>query len=225
MVSVESHCPKWRRLPEERPQQILVAAFEVFGEKGLAGARLDDIAKRAGVSKGTIYLYFPNKEALFKEMIRQTVVAHLERTERDYEGKRGTAAEQVREYMRDWWNVARTPAYQVVLRLVIGELHRFPELAEFYWQEVILRKQQLLHRLMRRGVESGEFRDIDPAVAGRMIGSMFAAHTVWACSSAVAPMLAATSDAEQFDQIMDFFFRAVAPDRSARRVRHRARCQ
>ena len=74
--------PKWRRLPEERPQQIIEAALDVFAERGLASARLEDIAKRAGVSKGTIYLYFPNKEALFREVVRQTVVANIERAER-----------------------------------------------------------------------------------------------------------------------------------------------
>src|SRR3981081_4801174 len=70
--------PKWRRRPEHRPQQIIEAALEVFGECGLANARLQDIANRAGVSKGTIYLYFPNKEELFREMIRQTAVAAIE---------------------------------------------------------------------------------------------------------------------------------------------------
>ena len=65
--------PKWRRLPEERPRQIIEAALEVFSEHGLAAARLEDIAKLAGVSKGTIYLYFPNKEALFSEMVREMV--------------------------------------------------------------------------------------------------------------------------------------------------------
>src|SRR3954470_2886771 len=69
--------PRWRRLPEERPRQILAAALSVFGERGLAAARLDDIAKRAGLSKGTIYLYFPNKEELFREMVRQLIVAQL----------------------------------------------------------------------------------------------------------------------------------------------------
>src|ERR687885_303898 len=75
--------PRWRRRPEERPGQIIEAALQVFGERGLAGARLEDIAKRAGVSKGTIYLYFPNKEELFRSMIRQTVIAAIERGERE----------------------------------------------------------------------------------------------------------------------------------------------
>ena len=77
--------PRWRRLPEERPEQILDAALAEFGERGLAGARLEDIAKRAGLSKGTIYLYFPNKEALFREMVRDIVVSQLEESERMFE--------------------------------------------------------------------------------------------------------------------------------------------
>src|SRR3982751_2114286 len=72
---------KRRRAPEERPQQILDAAFHEFGERGLAGARLDDIAKRANVAKGTIYLDFPNKEELFREMVRQSMVEAIDRNE------------------------------------------------------------------------------------------------------------------------------------------------
>ncbi len=157
MTGTDEHEPKWRRLPEERPQQILEAAIEIFGDHGLANARLEDIAKRAGVSKGTIYLYFPNKEALFKEMIRQTVVAQLERTERDMVNDRGmSATEQVRVFMRWWWDLMRQPDYQRIHRLVIGELQRFPELVDFFWDEVIVRRQLLLDRLIQRGIDSGE---------------------------------------------------------------------
>src|ERR671936_1796968 len=95
--------PKWRRLPEERPQQIIEAAFDVFAERGLAGARLEEIAKRAGVSKGTIYLYFPNKEALFCEMIRDMVGRTIEQTEARIVSNHATASEQLREYMRSLW--------------------------------------------------------------------------------------------------------------------------
>src|SRR5512147_1503209 len=90
--------PRWRRLPEERPRQILDAALEVFGERGLAGARLDDIARRAGVSKGTIYLYFANKEELFREMIRGTLVETLVDGERLPD--EGPAETQLRAFMR-----------------------------------------------------------------------------------------------------------------------------
>jgi AcrR family transcriptional regulator len=210
MSATEEREPKWRRLPEERPQQILEAAYEVFGERGLAGARLDDIAKRAGIAKGTIYLYFPNKEALFEEMVRQTVVVHLERAERDLvDDRRASARIQLRDYTWQWWSYMRSPRYQTIYRLVICELHRFPELLEFYWREVVVRKQQLVERIIRRGIESGEFRAIDPTVAGRIMGSMFASHALWMSSAVCVP--ATLTDEQVFEQVMEFFFRAVAP--------------
>src|SRR6185312_13810529 len=101
-MSETSTEPRWRRLPEERPRQILAAALEVFGEHGLAAARLDDIAKRAGVSKGTIYLYFPNKEELFREMVRDIVVGQLEQAERVAEESTGSATETLTEFMHGY---------------------------------------------------------------------------------------------------------------------------
>src|SRR5215212_9140398 len=93
--------PKWRRRPAHRPQQIIEAALEVFGECGLANARLQDIAQRAGVSKGTIYLYFPNKEELFREVIRETAVANIELGEKIT--ATGTPTEQLCAAMRGYW--------------------------------------------------------------------------------------------------------------------------
>src|SRR6185312_4348102 len=95
--------PRWRRLPEERPRQILAAALEVFGEHGLATSRLDDIAKRAGLSKGTIYLYFPNKEELFREMVRQLIVTQIEEGEREFNELENSAEESLATYMRKHW--------------------------------------------------------------------------------------------------------------------------
>src|SRR6187551_3936591 len=114
--------PRWRRLPEDRPRQILTAALEVFGERGLAAARLDDIAKRAGISKGTIYLYFPNKEELFREMIRQTAVANIALGEKAV--SQGTPTEQLCAAMRGYWKFVRSPVFSTIHRLVLGELHQ-----------------------------------------------------------------------------------------------------
>ena len=184
--------------------------MEVFGDHGLADARLEDIAKRAGVSKGTIYLYFPNKEALFKEMIRQTVIDQLEERERDLINDRGMSATgQVRLFMRWWWELMRRPDYQRVHRLVVGELQRFPELVEFYWDEVIVRRQLLLDRLIQRGVDSGEFRTVDPTTAGRIVTSMFSAHSLWACTRFYEKQ--ELTDEIVFEQVMDYFFRSLSP--------------
>ena len=109
MPRTKTVVPKWRRRPEHRPQQIIEAALEVFGESGLANARLQDIASRAGVSKGTIYLYFPNKEELFREMIRQTAVAAIERAAKDV--TQGTPTEQLLAFMKGYWEFVRSPVF------------------------------------------------------------------------------------------------------------------
>src|SRR3954447_1280741 len=137
--------PRWRRLPEERPKQILDAALAVFAERGLAAARLDDIAKRAGLSKGTIYLYFPNKEELFREVVRSTLVARIEEAEREMSRRSAeTAVEQLSDYIDGWWKYLRSPTYSTLYRLIIGELPRFPALAQFYADEVVRRAHTLV---------------------------------------------------------------------------------
>ncbi len=116
MPRAKSAPPKWRRCPQDRPEQILNAALQVFGECGLANARLQDIAERAGVSKGTIYLYFPNKEELFREMIRQTAVAAIERAEQTV--THGTPTVQLLTFMRGYWTFVRSPVFSTIYRLV-----------------------------------------------------------------------------------------------------------
>src|SRR5512146_3320254 len=103
MMSSTPDEPRWRRLPEERPRQIIEAAADEFGERGLAATRLEDIAKCAGVSKGTIYLYFPNKEALFCEMIRQLVSDTIIKAQAQATATSPSAAEQLRDYASSVW--------------------------------------------------------------------------------------------------------------------------
>jgi AcrR family transcriptional regulator len=201
--------PKWRRLPEERPHQIIDAAIEVFGERGLSGARLEDIAKRAGVSKGTIYLYFPNKEALFKEMVRLTIIARIEHEERSFEQQRGSAIEQLEQYINEYWEFINQPVVRTIARLLIGELHRFPELAQFYMDEVVRRKYDLVTRLIQRCVDAGEFRSVDPTVAARLLFALFYSHCVWGGMRDYRPEIARYSDEQVTADIRDFFFHAL----------------
>src|SRR5260370_18880542 len=113
--------PRWRRLPEERPGQIVAAALAVFGESGLGASRLEDIAKRAGLSKGTIYLYFPNKEELFREVIRQTVVARIERSEAQLVSI-SDPMQALFTWMEGYWPWLRSPAFPAIYRLVNSHL-------------------------------------------------------------------------------------------------------
>src|SRR5262245_34412798 len=171
--------PRWRRLPEERPRQIIEAALAVFGERGLAASRLDDIAKRAGLSKGTIYLYFPNKEELFREVIRTTVISKIEEREQVLRNETGPAREVLAKFMRIYWKFIRSSEFAPIFRLVHAEIHNFPDLAEFYAEEVVARGHRLLASLITKGIESGEFRNIDPRVGARMLASTFVMHGLW----------------------------------------------
>jgi len=199
--------PKWRRLPEERPRQILDAALQVFGERGLAGARLDDIARRAGVSKGTIYLYFANKEELFREVVRAIVVDRL-RQAADKAGS-GDPVEELKRYLRAHWDFVRSPEFQTIFKLVIGELHNFPDLAEFYGREVVMPTTQLLAGMIRRAIERGDFRRVDPILAARFMSSTVMTHSTWCARRHVFKLLTDVTDEQVFEQLSDFFFHAM----------------
>lgn len=213
MPRAKSASPKWRRCPEDRPHQIIKAALEVFGECGLANARLQDIAERAGVSKGTIYLYFPNKEELFREMIRQTAVAAIERAEQADVPSR--PSNQLVAFMRSYWAFVRSPAFSTIYRLVLGELHQFPDLAKFYAHEVVARGQKLLSAIISRGIEAGEFRDMDPMVAARMLVAIIVMNSIWRDEHTGVPLLAHKSDEEVFRELAQFYLHAITPSDGA----------
>jgi AcrR family transcriptional regulator len=203
--------PRWRRLPEERPQQIIDAALAEFGERGLAGSRLDDIAKRAGLSKGTIYLYFPNKEELFREMVRRNVVSQLEENERRFSDQAGSATEALTEYMRRYWTFIRSSKFAPLFRLIHAEIHNFPDLARFYAEEVVARGQRLIAGIISRGIESGEFRDVDPFVAARMLAAPFVMHGLWCTHRECFTPVAKKTDDEVLDELMQFYLHAIKP--------------
>jgi AcrR family transcriptional regulator len=209
MPKTKTAQPKWRRRPEHRPQQIIEAALEVFGECGLANARLQDIADRAGVSKGTIYLYFPNKEELFREMIRQTAVAAIEWGEKTV--GQGTPTEQLCNAMRGYWKFVRSPVFSTIYRLVLGELHQFPDLAKFYADEVVARGLKLLSGIIRKGVDTGEFREIDPMIAARMLVALTIMNAVWRDEHTGVPLLCHMTDEEVFQELAQFYLHSIAP--------------
>jgi AcrR family transcriptional regulator len=205
--------PKWRRRPEDRPEQIIQAAFELFGERGLANTRLQDIAERAGVSKGTIYLYFPNKEELFREMIQRTAVAAIERAEQTV--TQGAPSAQLMAYMRAHWAFVRSPVFSTIYRLVLGELHQFPDLARFYAENVVKRGLRLIATLIQRGIDAGEFREIEPMIAARMLAALTVMNGIWRDEHTGVPLLCHKSDEEVFTEMAQFYLHAIAPSSGA----------
>ena len=205
--------PKWHRSPKDRPEQIIAAALEVFGERGLANARLQDIAERAGVSKGTIYIYFPNKEALFREMIRQTAVAAIAQAEKVV--TQGTPTQQVLAFAKAYWQLVRSPAFSAIYRLVLGELHQFPDLARFYADEAVAPVQEIVAAIVRRGVDTGEFREIEPMVAARMLIAIVVMNGTWRDERTGVPLLANKTDEEVFRELAEYYFHSITAKEGA----------
>ena len=154
--------PRWRRRKDARPEEILEAALDVFVERGYAATRLDRVAARAGVTKGTIYLYFPSKEALFKAVVRQSMVMNIERAEAADATHLGSAADALRELLGTMWRLVGETKLSGVPKLIVAESANFPELARFYWVEVASRALRLVASIIERGVARGEFRRVDP---------------------------------------------------------------
>ncbi|HWL40344.1 MAG TPA: TetR/AcrR family transcriptional regulator [Gemmatimonadaceae bacterium] len=203
--------PKWRRNPAERPRQILTAALEVFGEAGVARSTLDEIAERAGVSKGTIYLYFPNKEELF----RQTIRAALTPTDRPAETPaRASATRQLLDTVERQWQFLTSPDGVVISRLVSAEQWQFPELSELYGEEVVSKFAQELAPIIRRGTATGEFRELEPAHAARMLTALVVHSAMWRETTASPSASRKPGDAV-LRELTDFYLQAIAPTEGA----------
>lgn len=165
--------PRWERRKEDRPAELAAAALQLFVEKGFAATRLEDVAARAGVSKGTLYLYFDSKEALFKSVIRGSVVPVIVEAEQTVEQFEGSAADLLRTIIDGWWQLFGSGPLGGIPKLMISEARNFPELAQFYHDEVIVRGKSMFQRALRRGIDAGEFRAFDvELVTDVMIGPL-----------------------------------------------------
>ena len=204
--------PRWRRLPGERPSQITDAAFRVFGQHGLAGARLEDIAREAGVSKGTIYLYFDSKDALFRAVVHAKLISGIEEAEASVAG--GNAADGLRALLRRQWAFMLSPTFQTMYALVNGELRRYPDLAEFYGREVIERAQRLIAGIIGRGIENGEFRHVDPMCAARIAGSLFSGQAVALARRDLFHTGPPGAPEALFDEVFAFYLGSLRSDKS-----------
>ena len=170
-----------RRMKAERPQQILEAAFEEFAARGFAAARLDDIARRVGVTKGTIYLYFPSKVELFKAVVRTFTQPLLEEVEAAIEGHTGSKAKLLREQiLQSYCETLDDTRERELMRLLIAEGEKFPELTEFYHDEVMVPFERMSRAIIEAGIATGEFRDSALKEVPLMLFSPLVLHSVWA---------------------------------------------
>jgi len=170
---------RWNRRKEARAPEILEAALASFGEKGFAGTRMDDIAAKAGITKGTIYLYFDSKEALFKALARQSAGAQIEAVTGMVKASDAPSAELLRFVITTLGQFMRTTDRIILPRVLLSEMGNFPELAEFWRREIIDKGLSLFQAIIKRGIARGEFRKLPTEHAARLCIAPLLVMAVW----------------------------------------------
>lgn len=161
--------PRWERRKDARPQELLAAALDLFVERGYASTRLEDVARRAGVSKGTLYLYFTNKEELFKAVVRENIVPALGEAEDIISSFEGHSADLLRLVMLGWWERLGATKASGIIKLVMAEAGNFPDLALFYQEEVINRSTIMIGSMFERAIARGDFRPVESSVMTQVL--------------------------------------------------------
>lgn len=215
----QARTPRWRRRPEARPHQILEAAFRVFGSRGLHQATLDDVARAAGITKGTIYLYFPSKADLFIAMLKSRVndiMPAVKAPEDDQSAP--TTRQRLSTLGHQLYRFFRSRAWLAMYRSVVSEATQFPEAAALLYREGILPANRRLAEVIRHGIATGEFRDVDPVVAARAFAGMF---QVFAVSQGLlgGQQIFPVTEAKVVRTVTEIFFNGLLASRG--RLSHR----
>lgn len=187
--------PRQRR-KEARPAELLSAALDLFVERGYTATKLEDIAARAGVCKGTLYLYFESKTALFKAVIEQGILPLLDEEESLLRQHRGSARSLLQDFLLRWGRLMVETRMGGIPKLMIAEAGNFPEVATYYYDNVIVRGRDLVRQALRRGMASDEFRRMDVESAIDVILAPVLMMAVWRFS--LAPCGRAGQDTQQY---------------------------
>jgi AcrR family transcriptional regulator len=205
----EPAAPRWQRRKDARPGEILDAALDVFVRQGFAAARIQDVARAAGVTTGTVYLYFSSKEAVFEAAVLHAMDAMLTPTEQRINTHEGTSESLLIETMRRWWKTAALdPRYAGMPMLVTLEADRFPGLARHFVTAVLDRAYTLYARVLERGIARGEFRPHDVHYGARLL--LAPIHYALAYNWGLAPYDGANRfDRGYVDAHLDIFLRGI----------------
>jgi len=180
--------PLRQRRKEARPKELLDAALDLFVEKGFAATRSEEVATRAGVSKGTLYLYYPSKEELLKEVIRHNVVNQIAEGVEIVRAFEGSSSELLAHMLRLWWERVGETRASGIIKLMMSEVRNFPEIAQFYIDEVTQPCDRMLAEVVERGMARGEFRpvkvaDVVHALIAPLLFLAMNEHSLGACAA------------------------------------------
>jgi AcrR family transcriptional regulator len=211
MVTPTDSKPRWERRKDARPQELLAAALDLFVERGFAATRLEDVARRAGVAKGTLYLYFENKEELFKAVVREHIVHRIGVAEHDSASFDGHSADLLRAILSTWWSQIGATKLAGITKLMMAESGNFPQLANFYNEEVIARGNALIAGVLERGVARGEFRPVAPRVMTAILTAPVIMLMMWTHS--FLPCDLGDIDPQAYmDSFIELSLRGLRPD-------------
>lgn len=198
---------KRERRKEARPGELLDAAMDLFVEKGFAATRAEEVASRAGVSKGTLFLYFQSKEELFKAVVRQNISGAFPVWNAEFDAFSGSSALMLHYAMSQWWERLGATKASGITKLVMSEARNFPEIAAFYQAEVMAPGRALIKRIFQRGIDSGEFRPMNAdyaiySVIAPMIFLVMWKHSMAPCLDPNLGLVPADYIAAQVDVIV-----------------------
>jgi len=160
LTLTDAHARRVRR-KDARPGELLAAALDLFVEKGYAATRVEEVASQAGVSKGTLFLYFSSKEELFKAVVREHISGHFAVWSEEIERFEGSSHDMLHDCLNSWWEHIGATKASGIPKLMMSEARNFPELGAFYQHEVIAPGSALIARILQRGITRAEFRPMD----------------------------------------------------------------
>lgn len=196
------------RRKQARPGELLAAALDLFVEKGYAATRVEAVAHRAGVSKGTLFLYFASKDELFKAVVRENISGRFPQWSDELDAFAGPTSDLLRHAMQVWWAHIGDTKASGISKLIMSEASNFPELAVFYNHEVIEPANQLIHRILQRGVQRGEFRPMElhygvHMVMAPMLYLLLWKHSMAMCISREPPLVPQDYLSAQIDTLLN----------------------
>ncbi|TVO60292.1 TetR/AcrR family transcriptional regulator [Denitromonas ohlonensis] len=206
---VEKKAPV-RRRKEARPQELTAAALSLFVEKGFSATRLDEVAARAGVSKGTLYLYFDSKEALFLAVIREGIVPIIEEGRKLLVAHADDPVRMLREYLFGWWALFGDTELGGVPKLMTSEAQNFPEVAQYYVREVIQPGKALMREVLDRGVAKGVFRQTNSELVTHILMAPLLHLALWRHSFAVCCQVPDMDPAAYLESFFDLVLKGLA---------------
>lgn len=208
LLPPENGRPARRRRKDARPAELVAAAIDLFVERGYAATRLEDVAARAGVSKGTLYLYFENKEALFQAVVREGLLPAIAEAEQVVAGFEGSTEALLRQVIGTIWRLIGSQRIGGIPKLVFAEARNFPEIAAFYHREVIQRGMGLARGVIMHGIGRGEFApaNVEAAILVTMaplLMRMIWNHSLDCCAEA------GVNDEQYFAAYFDLMLRGL----------------